>query len=78
LEISPSAASAADLFLTVLYPGDPGAAAPESQLIEQDGQAGCRIAVTNQEFTLLFNTADETGGTFNGVPFATAEPDSPE
>jgi heparin/heparan-sulfate lyase len=74
LEISPSAASTADEFLTVLYPCDPGAAAPVSRVVRQADRTGCHVLVNGSEYTLLFNPRGETGGTFNGIPFATTDP----
>jgi hypothetical protein len=71
LEISPRIAAATDLFLTVLYPCDVGAAAPHAELLEPAGQAGCRLAVAGKEYTILFNTSGVNGGSFNGVAFST-------
>jgi hypothetical protein len=72
LEISPSAASESDLFLTVLYPCDPGAAPPVSRLVEEEGLAGCDVAVGGRSYRVRFRTTGATGGTFNGVPFVTS------
>ena len=74
LEISPGAAAESDLFLTVLYPCDPGAAAPVCRLIEENGAAGCEIRIAGRTYRPRFHTTGETGGTFNGAPFATTDP----
>jgi len=70
VEVSPTTPAAADLFLTVLYPCDPGAAPPVSRLLESEAKAGCEIAVARRTYNILFNTSGPTGGTFNGTPFA--------
>ena len=74
LEISPRAASAGDVFLTVLYPCDPESVAPTAELIEDAGQAGCRVTVAGRRHTLLFNTQGGNGGTFDGIPLSTTDP----
>jgi hypothetical protein len=74
IEISPAAPAATDHFLTVLYPCDPGAAAPVTASIESGTRAGCEVAVGGGRFRILFNTSGATGGTFDGQPFAVSDP----
>ena len=76
VEISPAAEQASDVFLTVLYPGDPGSPAPVSRVIEHGGRTGCEVALTGKKYEILFNTAGENGGTFSGKPFARTDPNA--
>ncbi len=76
LEISPGTRQASDLFLTVLYPCDPGSAAPVSRVIEQRDRTGCEIMIAGKKYEILFNTKGDNGGTFNGQPFATTDPNA--
>lgn len=73
IEVSPSVQQASDRFLTVLYPCDPGAAPPEAKLIENSGRSGCKVTVDSKQYEILFNTAGDNGGTFNGQPLATTD-----
>lgn len=74
VEISPARAAATDHFLTILYPCDAGAQAPESILIEQPGKAGTRVTAGGRTFEILFNTDGPTGGTIDGARFAVTDP----
>ncbi|HXG10172.1 MAG TPA: heparinase II/III family protein [Gemmataceae bacterium] len=76
LEVSPSTEQASDLFLTVLYPCDPGSAPPASRVIARGGRTGCEVAVAGKKYEILFNTKGDNGGTFNGQPFATTDPNA--
>jgi len=78
IEISPATVAATHHFLTVLYPCDPGSAAPVSTLIEASGRVGCEVAVAGRRFRVLFNATGPTGGTFNEAAFAISDPQAPQ
>jgi hypothetical protein len=73
IEVSPSDEEASTNFLTVLYPCDPGSAAPVSKVLEQNGHTGCGLLVAGRNYEILFNNTGQNGGTLNGKPLVTTD-----